>query len=121
MSYTKTTVTPTTAGTLWIGDTAVEVPWGTLADHTISTAGTVSVPFTSVSPPKGRVLTAKARLNKGTMQAYGNEHAMQVVKHRLVKDLLEQLINSGVVKITSDISRTGAATFTATVVCNEAA
>lgn len=112
MSYMKDTIVPTV-------DPSGKVLWDGLAD--IMGIGPSSV-YMSVSPPtKGKVLVARARLNKGTMQAYGPEHARDVVKSRLVKELLEQLINSGVVKITSDISKTGAATFTATVVVNEAA
>ena len=120
----KTTVTPTTAGTIWVSpaplsdDEIDKLTWDAPIGTTV---GTYSVPsvFDSVSAPKGKTLVARTRLNRGTIEAYGSEHAKEVVKSRLVKELLQQLIDSGVVKITSDVSSAGAATFTATVVVNE--
>lgn len=125
MSMMKTTVTPDIS------------PWDTTKwDSLIETITTVkpisgttltgspvsgSAVYTTVSPPKGKTLTAKTRINKATLTRLGSTAAFNKVKRLLVKELLEQLMTTGVVKVTSETSLKGAVTFTATVVANETA
>jgi hypothetical protein len=105
----------TTSSTLTVGDTM----W---TDHTTITdpifwlnakTGVVEV----VNEPKATVtLNAKTRINRTTLSDCKLDDVMREVKHRITKQLFEQLVESGVIKITSETSKTtGAITFTATL------
>jgi len=67
--------------------------------------------------PRGTItLRAQARVNKGTLQDRQLTEVMATVKHKLLKQLFEQLEKSGAVKIVSVPSdKTGSITFHASL------
>jgi hypothetical protein len=95
---------------------------GTIVSTPASATSWTTTTLGTVSPPKGKTLTAKTRMNKATLANLGPTYAFAKVKKKLVTDLLGQLMKENVVKVTSDVNeKTGAVTFTATVVANETA
>jgi hypothetical protein len=95
-------------GTTWIGG------------PTVSTGGTPPY-FPSIKAVRTpAVLTAKSRMNKDTMARLGPSFAFDKVRKKLVTQLLEQLITSKAVTVTSIVNdKTGAVTFQATVTLHD--
>lgn len=132
MSYMKNTLgeNPLLSGTMGassgmvVYDETTAIGPGSAMWVTSTPGGTLTIsdtpPAFAVEKVKSVKLEAQCRLNKRTIDAYGVGHAKDIVKGRLVKELLAKLMDSGLVKITSNVSKTGAVTFTATVDVNDA-
>lgn len=110
-TMTTTTISPTlTVGdTMWTDSTTIADPIFWMDAKT----GVVNV----VEKPKDTVtLRAQARVNKTTIKEKQLTEVMATVKHKLLKQLFEQLEKSGAVKIVSVPSdKTGSITFHASL------
>lgn len=83
-----------------------------------STVGsyTYAIPDQAIEATKTITLAAKARVNKSTLASGNPSSIVDKVKKQLIKDLMEQLIQQSLIKVSTDVGATsGRTTFTCTL------
>lgn len=118
MSYMKEAVSPITVGTEVQPDT---YSWYDSGEYPMVSGVNAIVTDFEPLPPK-RELYASVKMNKRTLASMGPREVLSKVKQKVAKSLLEQLLATDAIKVTSFVNpKTGAVTFKAAVALDDAA
>ena len=105
MAHTDNIITTTTGGTLSVDPTS----WY------VATPAPPQIHVIDKQPTLSR-LVARTRINKPTLSALTPNEIISKVRSKLTKELLEQLLNSKLIKIESVTNpKNGSVTFTASI------
>lgn len=129
MSYMKNTIiaSPThvvstggsTIGPSYAGATITSTTLDDTVWHSPDPVGMHDLVYREPKHIPPRVLTAHARVHKATF-ADKPEIVKERIKYSLTKQLFKELVDSGMIKITSEVNpKSGSVTFTATIACHD--
>lgn len=105
----------TTTTATWPTDAIVPSTTGSISIPP-GTSTVYYIPDEPIQVPKTVTLASHARVNKSTLASGNPSHIVDQVKKKLIKDLMEQLIQQNLIKVSTDVGATsGRTTFTCTL------